>query len=213
MFPTTSLPKLATFIVLIRVPILTEPICKVDKFPKLKLAAVKFPVTSKLVKEPFVVAIEELKLIQPFKIETLFEPDKLSCILFDNEFKQVFKFVILDIVRELSGIDNDEDMNEDLFISHEFKVDELRTPEQLAPPRHLNLFITFILSVWELISVFPPLVWVKEYEVFKKKFLWEKTADVPNVPIFIVLAINVLVDISFSTLKLDTFNLVDKLFL
>ena len=44
-------------------------------------------------------------------------------------------------------------MNEDLFISHEFKVDELRTPEQLAPPRHLNLFITFILSVWELIRV------------------------------------------------------------
>ena len=71
----------------------------------------KFEVTSKLVKGAFVVAIEEFKLIEPLKNETLFEPDKLSCWLFDNEFKPVFKFVIFNFVRELSGIDNVEVAN------------------------------------------------------------------------------------------------------
>ena len=74
MFSTITLPKLATLSELIRVQILAEPISKVDKFPKLKLAAVKLPVTSKSVKGAFVVIIEELKLIGPLKIETLVEP-------------------------------------------------------------------------------------------------------------------------------------------
>ena len=73
-----------------------------------RLGIDKFEVTSKLVKEAFVVAIEELILIEPLKSETLSDPGKKSCLFFDNEFKQVFKFLILDVVRELSGIDMSE---------------------------------------------------------------------------------------------------------
>ena len=92
-----------------------------------------FEVTSKLVKEAFFVAIEELKLIEPLINETLSGSDILSCLLFDNGCKEVFKFVIINIVRELPGIDNFEVTSKLVkFLKEPLKNETLFQPDKLS---------------------------------------------------------------------------------